>query len=91
MLGKMLIHGLVAAAVIGSAAIGYAQVKDMGIPALEPRQPTTAFGTARDAVDDGYLRPGKVKSREREERGDVRSRPEGRRDRHDRRRDHDDD
>lgn len=87
MLGKMLIHGLVAAAAIGSAAMVYAQVKDAGMPDLEPRQKVTAFDTARDGGDDGYLRPGDVRSRDR----DFRSSSERRRDRHDDRRDHDDD
>lgn len=92
MLGKMFIHGLVAAAVIGSAAAVYAQAKDNGY--LKPDA-----GAARQVADDrqvvaerGYVPD---RARERGVRSDDR-RAEGHyRDggRHERRHhdDHDDD
>jgi hypothetical protein len=62
MLGKMLIHGLVAAAIIGSAAAVYAQAKDNGYLKPEAIQTQPAAPTAKAArVEDrkggttGYL------------------------------------
>lgn len=90
MLGKMLIHGLVAAAILGSAAAVYAQVKDTGnlAPAAIPEQRKDVVASE---PGDGYLRPTdlNVRVREDERRHGVRS--ERHRERHDRKRDHDDD
>lgn len=89
MLGKMLIHGLVAAAILGSAAAVYAQVKDNGylVPAATADQ---RKGAVAD-IGNGYLRPtdGNVRGREDERRHGVHS--ERHREGHDRKRDHDDD
>lgn len=89
MLGKMLIHGLVAAAILGSAAAVYAQVKDNGylVPAAMTDQKKEAAadsgnGTARQMDAN-------VRGREDERRHGVRS--ERHRERHDRKHDHDDD
>ncbi len=87
MLGKMLIHGLLAAAVIGSAAAVYAQSKANGYLA-----PDATPDQRQEAVADtgnGYVRPteGHFSRRDGEARSDHRS--ERHRDRHDR--DHDDD
>lgn len=60
MLGKMLVHGLAAAILIGSAAAVYAQAEDNG--SLSPDAPVPAVsGKADDRADaraaNGYLRP----------------------------------
>ncbi|HLO74829.1 MAG TPA: hypothetical protein VK196_00055 [Magnetospirillum sp.] len=47
MLGKMLIHGLVAAAIIGSAAAVYAQAKDNGYLKPEAVQARSAQAPAQ--------------------------------------------
>lgn len=54
MLGKMLVHGLAAAILIGSAAAVYAQVEDEGF-----LSPGAAAGRAEVKAADGYLRPEK--------------------------------
>jgi hypothetical protein len=46
MLAKMLVHGLVAAILIGGAAAVYAQARDSGQPSAAPAQATS---------DNGYL------------------------------------
>ncbi len=73
MLGKMLIHGLVAATVIGSAAAVYAQAKDNGY-----LSPATTAEQQRGFVaetNSGTLRPAEanVGGREGERRQGVRS------------------
>lgn len=60
MLGKMFIHGLVAAALIGSAAYAYAESKDAPLPApqatVQPAAPAQAGATVtKPAADTGYL------------------------------------
>lgn len=86
MLGKMLIHGLVAAAILGSAAAVYAQAKDNGYlaPAAIPEQ---RKGVVATKPGDGHPRPtdANVRIREDERRHGIRD------ERHDRKRDHDDD
>lgn len=65
MLGKMLVHGLVAAILIGSAAAVYAETKDNATPSPTQAQGQTAVKTmAEDAAKtgavtggDGYIRP----------------------------------
>lgn len=89
MLGKMLIHGLVAAAVVGSAAAVYAQVKDNGY--LTPQATQTDGRAPVEMKDNGYIRPATVQTRRDEDERDRRVRSEHRRDRFDRKRDHDDD
>ncbi len=79
MLWKMLIHGLLAAILIGSAAAVYAQAKDTGYLS----QTTPQAGTAGTA--DGYVRAAAAEARKDGE-GTKRSR-DGRDDD----RDHDDD
>jgi hypothetical protein len=65
MLGKMLIHGLVAAAVIGSAAAVFAQAKDNGYlkPDAVLAQPAQAAvapaKTGAQRADNGYLVAGR--------------------------------
>lgn len=54
MLGKMLVHGLAAALLIGSAAAVYAQTKDNG--ALATPAPTQAAPAVAQG-GDGYIRP----------------------------------
>lgn len=65
MLGKMLIHGLVAAAVIGSAAAVFAQAKDNGylkpdaLPAVITDKAKAAGDLRADnpaTKDNGYVR-----------------------------------
>lgn len=90
MLGKMLIHGLVAAAVIGSAAAVYAQTKDNGY--LSPTQPPAKVEPARAAPvgADGYIRPAAEQERkfhQSEVKGDAKAEHR----RSGRERDHDDD
>lgn len=88
MLGKMFIHGLVAAAIIGSAAAVYAQVKDQAPPQdVEAR----VAGQAAAKPDDGYIRPVWTDSRRERDRDGERFKSERHRERHDRKRDHDDD
>lgn len=88
MLGKMLIHGLLAAALIGSAAAVYAQAKDNPgwSAAATPEQ---GKDPAVAQSGDGYLRPADADVRDR---GDER-RPDARAERSRERdgRDHDDD
>lgn len=55
MLGKMLVHGLAAAIVIGSAAAVYAQAKDNGYLSTPP--PPASFDTVPAVTsDDGDIR-----------------------------------
>lgn len=90
MLGKMLIHGLFAAAIVGSAAAVYAQAKDNGY--LAPAATPDLRKDAAADISNGYLRSTEtnVYGRDDERRHDVRS-GERHRERHDRKRDHDDD
>lgn len=83
MLGKMLVHGLMAAALVGSAAAVYAQAQDSGSPPPDATPAMPAEAEAAAMPDNGYLRPILAEG----------SRRHGERDRHDRRRerDHDDD
>ncbi len=86
MLGKMLIHGLLAAALIGSAAAVYAQAGDVTQDAQgQPQAKVGATEPDKAQADNGYLRPTAFWS------GDH-DRKRGH-DRHDRKRkhDHDDD
>ena len=61
MLGKMLIHGLAAAALIGSAAYAYAETRSNApFPAQAAQQQQVTPGQTGDAVatqarDNGYL------------------------------------
>lgn len=89
MLGKMIVQGLVAAAIIGSAAAVYAQAKDDGILTPKPAQATGVAPAARDG-GDGYLRPAEARTRQRDERGTAIA-SDRHRDHHGRGRDHDDD
>lgn len=104
MLGKMLIHGAVAAALIGSAAAVYAQARDNGyLPApqalqaekapqaLQAEKAPLALQKAIPAArsDNGYLRPGAADLRG--DRDDHHDRGERGRERHDGRRGHDGD
>lgn len=91
MLGKMLIHGLVAAALIGSAAAAYAQAKDNGyLPAPAPAVQSAKPDAAK--ADNGYLRPAAADLRGRhDDHHDRAVRSDRDRERHDRKRDHDDD
>lgn len=90
MLGKMLMQGLIAAALIGSAAAVYARATDNGPLASTamPDRPKDAAGTE---TGNGYLRPteGNLRDRKDERRHDTRS--ERHRQRHDRNHDDDDD
>ena len=83
MLWKMLIHGLIAAILIGSAAAVYAQAKDAGSLSQTAPQAATA-GTA-----DGYVRPAVAQARKDGE-GTKRSRDDDRDHDDDRDDDHDD-
>jgi sugar (pentulose or hexulose) kinase len=76
MLGKMIVHGLVAAALIGAAAVAYAQMSgDAAVPQATPRttQPQDAPVKAmkektehyRRADDDKYEKYGKYESRDK--------------------------
>lgn len=90
MLGKMLLHGCVAAAIIGSAAAVYAQSKDNGY--LSPDAvPARTERPADLKPADGYLRPDVTRSRQHE--GEREHASDRRRDGRDRKhdRDHDDD
>jgi hypothetical protein len=55
MLAKMVIHGLVAAILIGGAAAVYAQAKDNGYLSAAPAQARTDGVTAAQS-DNGYLK-----------------------------------
>lgn len=90
MLGRMLIHGLVAAVLVGSAAAVYAQAKDNGYPAPDTIQ-TKGTAPAEVKPDNGYLRPAAARTRGRDDGRDHRLTSERRRDGHDHRRDRDDD
>ncbi|TAN61509.1 MAG: hypothetical protein EPN20_12335 [Magnetospirillum sp.] len=88
MLGKMLIHGLIAATLIGSAAAVYAQGKDNGyLPSTA--KPAAVSGkleappAGKEA--DGYVRPSRDDKRERS------GKAERHHERHDRHHDEDDD
>jgi hypothetical protein len=81
MLWKMLVHGLLAAILIGSAAAVYAQAKDTGH--LSQTAPQAGTGTAGTA--DGYVRPAAAEARKDGERN------KHSRDDRDDDRDHDDD
>ena len=56
MLGKMMVHGLVAAILVGGAAAVYAQAKDNGYLSAAPAKAGTDDGTAARS-DNGYLSP----------------------------------
>jgi len=56
MLGKMIIHGLVAATMIGAAAAVYAQTRNDGYASPAPSQISRAASPDK-AADDGYMRP----------------------------------
>lgn len=57
MLGKMMMHGLVVAILVGGAAAVYAQAKDNGYLSAAPAKTGTDDGTAARS-DNGYLSPG---------------------------------
>lgn len=54
MLGKMMMHGLVVAILVGGAAAVYAQAKDDGYLSAAPAKSDTDNGTAARS-DNGYL------------------------------------
>lgn len=54
MLGKMMMHGLVVAILIGGAAAVYAQAKDNGYLSAAPANANTDNGTVARS-DNGYL------------------------------------
>ena len=61
MLGKMIIHGLIAALIVGSAAAVYAQTRDIGILTSAGNQAeivsnTTSAGV-KASTSNGYLQP----------------------------------
>ena len=66
MLGKMIIHGLVAATMIGAAAAVYAQTGNDGYASPAPPQ-TSRAASPDKAADDGYMRPAGFRSRERDD------------------------
>ncbi|PIW29004.1 MAG: hypothetical protein COW30_06025 [Rhodospirillales bacterium CG15_BIG_FIL_POST_REV_8_21_14_020_66_15] len=66
MLGKMIIHGLVAATVIGAAAAVYAQTRNDGYASPAPSQVSRAASPGK-AADDGYMRPTGYRSHERDD------------------------
>lgn len=68
MLGKMLVHGLAAAILIGSAAAVYAQARDNGYLSSAPAQ-SKVDNDAAAKGGDGYVRPST---------GDVRKGTDGR-------------
>lgn len=91
MLGKMLIHGLVASAIIGSAAAVYAQAKDMP-PAAPPAVTTKAAEQATSDAGNGYLRSPLSTVQAGRSDGDRTLKSDRHHDRkHDRKHDHDDD
>jgi hypothetical protein len=81
MLGKMLIHGLVAAAIVGGTAAVYSQITDNGTPSPQIAQAESAGQS--NVVATLLARSDDVRDRSFQ--------PERHRDRHDRKRDHDDD
>lgn len=96
MLGKMLIHGFVAAAIVGSTAAVYAQAKDNGYLSPQAAAPKAAEAKAADramaAGDDGYIRPNdRTLTGRQDGEGKHALKSERHRDRHDRKRDHDHD
>ena len=56
MLGRMMVHGLVVAILVGGAAAVYAQAKDNGYLSAAPAKAGTDDGTAARS-DNGYLSP----------------------------------
>lgn len=66
MLGKMIIHGLVAATMIGAAAAVYAQTRNDGYASPAPSQISRAASPDK-AADDGYMRPTEFRFRERDD------------------------
>ena len=56
MLGKMMMHGLVMAILVGGAAAVYAQAKDNGYLSAAPTPASTDNATATRS-DNGYLSP----------------------------------
>lgn len=56
MLGKMMMHGLVVAILVGGAAAVYAQAKDNGYLSAAPAKAGTDNGPAARS-DNGYLSP----------------------------------
>lgn len=92
MLGKIFIHGLVAAAIVGGAAAVYSQITDNGASSPQIAQ-TKAAGQSNVAAtllarnDD--VRP--VRAEARRDDRDHSSQSDRHRDRHDRKSDHDDD
>lgn len=91
MLGKMLIHGLVAGAIIGSAAAVYAQAKDI-TPATPPTVTTKAAEQATSDAGNGYLRSPLSALQAGKSDGDRAVKSDRHHDRkHDRKHDHDDD
>ncbi|AVM72934.1 hypothetical protein [Magnetospirillum gryphiswaldense] len=92
MLGKMLIHGLVAAVIVGGTAAIYSQIPDNGTPSPQTAQ-SDAAGQSNLAATL-LARNDDVRSVGAEARGDGPGRSfrsDRTRDRHDRKRDHDDD
>ena len=92
MLGKMLIHGLLAAALIGSAAAVYAQAGDVTQTTAmdaqgQPQAKMAATEPDKAQADNGYLRPTAFWSGDHDR---DRDRGHGRHDRK-RKHDHDDD
>jgi hypothetical protein len=57
MLGKMLIHGAVAAALIGAAAAVYAQASDQGTPTASAQSAPAQGHVEPGKTTDGYLHP----------------------------------
>lgn len=66
MLGKMIIHGLVAATMIGAAAAVYAQTRNDGDASPAPSQISRAVSPDK-AADDGYMRPTGLRFRDRDD------------------------
>lgn len=91
MLGKMLIHGLVAAALVGSAAAVYAQAKDNGY--LSPDAVSSSVGQEAKAVAGRTVAaaPGAGDTASRRDDGYIRDRKHdrGHEREHDKRRGHD--
>ena len=61
MLGKMLVHGLIAATIVGSAAAVYAQTKDIGILTSAGNQAVIVTNNNSSGTEakpsNGYLQP----------------------------------
>lgn len=87
MLARMIIQGLVAAALVGAAATVYAQVKEGTGDLSSDPAPAEAPATARPTTPpgDGYLRPSRERSQDDDDDNDDRHKRGGAR------RDHDDD